>query len=53
MHEIHEEREKGKIKSTYQVKEAWMKTKMKREEGFQGEEGSWVESGERERDPNI
>ena len=34
MHEIHEEREKGKIKSTYQVKESWIRTKMKREEGF-------------------
>ena len=34
LHEIHEEREKGEIKSTYQVKEAWIRMKMKREEGF-------------------
>ena len=45
---MHEESEKGKIKNPYQVKDACIRPKMKREEGFQGEKGFWVEREERE-----
>ena len=48
MHEMHEESEKGKIKNPYQVKDDWIRLKMKREEGFQGVKGFQVEREERE-----
>ena len=44
MHEMHEESEKGKIKNPYQVKDDWIRLKMKREEGF------WEKKGFRSRE---